>query len=186
MISMRWTRVPCRDGRLVAVAVCLLMLFIAPALSAPRSSLVKVAYLYNFAKFVEWPKEALARDRVTFSLCILGTDSFVGALPSIQGKPIKGKKVAIEYFSQDAPLGSCHILFVSSSEAERVAHIVKELQQEPVLTVADMEEFTHQGGMINFITQSHKIRFAINVQSAMRAGLHVRSKLLKLAHIVDE
>ncbi len=40
------------------------------------------------------------------------------------------------------------------------------------------------GGIINFVTLQHKTRFAINVDATQRAGLRMRSKLLKLAEIV--
>lgn len=169
----------------VLVAICGHMLMASQSIPAPESSLVKVAYLYNFAKFVEWPAEAFANGQTSFILCVIGTDSFVGALPSIQGKPIKGLKVEIKYFTHTHALEACHILFVSASEAHQVGDIVMSLQHHPVLTVADMENFTRLGGMINFIEKEHKIRFAINVKASQQTGLHIRSKLLKLAQIVD-
>jgi hypothetical protein len=161
------------------------MLTASQSIPAPASSLIKVAYLYNFAKFVEWPPEAFANGETSFSLCVIGTDSFVGALPSIQGKPIKGLKVEIKYFTHTNILETCHILFVSTSEKHQARNIVMSLQNQPVLTVADMENFTNIGGMINFLQKEHKIHFEINVKSSQQAGLHIRSKLLKLADIVD-
>ncbi len=183
MSGFPWTRICLKRG-LLSIPV-LLILFSNPAQTASRTALVKVAYLHKFAKFVEWPNEALPPQSAAFALCVLGTDSFVGALPSIQGKPIKGRKIEIKYFAQQAPGKGCHILFVSSSEADRISQIIKPLQLTPYLTVADIERFAHLGGMINFITQGHKTRFAINVKAAQRAGLRIRSKLLKLATIVE-
>ncbi|MDH3598501.1 MAG: YfiR family protein [Candidatus Tectomicrobia bacterium] len=169
----------------VLVAMCGHLLLASQSIPAPSSALIKVAYLYNFAKFVEWPPEAFANGQTSFTLCVIGTDSFVGALPSIQGKPIKGLKVEIKYFTHTNTLEACHILFVSASEEHQVSDIVMSLQNYPVLTVADMENFTNLGGMINFIKKEHKIHFAINVKASQRTGLHIRSKLLKLAKIVD-
>jgi hypothetical protein len=169
----------------VLVALCGHMLMASPSIPAPASSLIKVAYLYNFAKFVEWPPEAFANGQTSFALCVIGTDSFVGALPSIQGKPIKGLKVEIKYFTHINALETCHILFISTSEEHQVGDIMMSLQHRPVLTVADMENFTQLGGMINFFEKEHKIHFAINVKSSQQSGLHIRSKLLKLAKIVD-
>lgn len=166
--------------------MCGQMLFPPKATPAQSSSLLKVAYLYNFAKFVEWPPEAFAESQTSFTLCVLGTDSFVGALPSIQGKPIKNRTLSVQYFTRITTSEPCHILFVSVSEMHQVDHIVASLQDHPVLTVADMETFTRSGGMINFITEAHKVHFAVNVKAAQRSGLHIRSKLLKLARIVEE
>ncbi|WP_179131006.1 YfiR family protein [Candidatus Entotheonella palauensis] len=162
-----------------------LMLLSTTVQPASKSALVKVAYLYKFAKFVEWPAGAFEPETQVFALCVLGTDSFVGALPSIEGKPIQGRKLEIKYFAQEPPGQGCQILFVSSSEAQRLSAILTDVELTPSLTVADIERFTRLGGMINFITQGHKTRFAINIKAAQRAGLQIRSKLLKLATIVD-
>ncbi len=183
MYKFQWTLRYLKVGLLsVSVALLLLSTSVQPA---PRTALVKVAYLYKFAKFVEWPSGAFTPGTQAFALCVLGKDSFVGALPSIQGKPIKGRKIEIKYFAQQAPENGCHILFVSTSETQRLSHILTSLEPTPYLTVADIERFTRLGGMINFITQGHKTRFAINIKAAQRAGLQIRSKLLKLATIVD-
>ena len=183
MSVFRWTHICLKRGLLSAPV--LLMLFSNPAQTESRTALVKVGYLHKFAKFIEWPTEAFQSERAVFALCVLGTDSFVGALPSIQGKPIKGRKLEIKYFAQKAPEKGCHILFVSASEADRISQIITSRQFTPSLTVADIERFTHSGGMINFMTEGHKTRFAINLKAAQRAGLRIRSKLLKLATIVD-
>ncbi len=183
MSIFRWTRICLKRGLLSAPV--LLILFCATVQTESRTALVKVGYLHKFAKFVEWPTEAFTSEGAVFALCVLGKDSFVGALPSIQGKPIKGRKLKIKYFAQEAPGEGCHILFVSSSEADRVSQIITPLQLTPYLTVADIERCARSGGMINFITQGHKTRFAINLKVAQRAGLRIRSKLLKLATIVD-
>jgi len=50
-----------------------------------------------------------------------------------------------------------------------------------VLTVGETVDFLEVGGIINFIVEEKKIRFEINVAAARKAGLKVRSKLLRLA-----
>ena len=39
---------------------------------------VKAAYLYNFAKFVEWPPEAFPAPDAPFAICVLGQDPSAG------------------------------------------------------------------------------------------------------------
>ncbi len=161
---------------------------LAAAPPAATVTLIKVAYLYNFTKFIEWPPEVLSDAHPSFALCMFGTDVFEGALPTMQGKSIKGKKVKIKYFAHVTDLDpeACHLLFISGSEREQGQKLVAMLKERPVLTVGDMEQFARLGGIINFITLRHRTRFAINVDAAQRAGLRIRSKLLKLAKIVKE
>ena len=110
-------------------------------------TLIKVAYLYNFAKFIEWPPEALGEAHTSFVICMLGTDMTEGALPTLQGKSLKGKKVMVKYFARatDVQPEACRILFVSTSERDRIHRIITLLAKRPVLTVGDAKGFAQQG-----------------------------------------
>ena len=74
--------------------------------------------------------------------------------------------------------------FVSSSEADHIADVLRRVADKPVLTVSDIDGFAARGGILNFVLRDKKIRFVINVQAADRAGLKLSSRLLKLAEIV--
>ena len=117
---------------------------------------------------------------------MLGAEVPKDALPTLQGKSRKGRKVVIKYFDRptDLDLKTCRILFLSLSDPAHLRQIVKVLKEQPVLTVGDMEHFAHIGGMINFITRQNQTHFAIHVEAAQNACLRMRSKLLKLATIV--
>jgi hypothetical protein len=155
------------------------------ATAATGAPLVKATFLYNFAKFIDWPAEPLTN--IPFTLCQVGSDAFAGALPSLQGKPLKDTTLVVKYFTRiaDADLQACHLLFISASEQERLPHLLVRLKQQPVLTVSEMEGFTRSGGMINFVAEQHALRFVINAGAVQRAGLHIRSQLLKLALRVE-
>src|SRR6185503_16040773 len=73
---------------------------------------------------------------------------------------------------------TCSILFLSSSEADRVDIELSELTGTPVLTVSDMPHFLEHGGMIVLKMQSHHVRFAVALDAVNRAGLTLSSELL--------
>jgi hypothetical protein len=148
--------------------------------------LVKAAFLYNFAKFVEWPDKAFMDDQTPIILYILGKDPFGNALDSLQNKTVKGRNLMITRLKDIHDSQQCHILFISQSEKKNLARIFEKIKKWNVLTVSDIENFAQEGGIINFITKENKIRFAINVDAAQRSDLTVSSKLLKLAIIVKE
>ena len=56
----------------------------------------------------------------------------------------------------------------------------------PVLTVGDGKGFSHAGGIIELFVEGGKMRFAINMDAAERAGLHLSSRLLGLAKVVRD
>ncbi len=76
---------------------------------------------------------------------------------------------------------SCHVLYISSSENGRLKEILAAIDKAGVLTVSDIPQFSQRGGMIQFVEESNKIRFEVNLASAGAAGLTLSSELLKVA-----
>ena len=154
----------------------------ADEIALPSQYQVKAAFIYNFMKYVDWPESEETPQGI--SLGILGKDSFDDALDVIKGKMAKGRRVVVVRPHGVENARRCDVLFIGESERGRLPHILKSLQDAPVLTVADQEGFCEAGGMINMITEKNKIRLEINVTAARKAGLRLSSKLLKLARTV--
>jgi hypothetical protein len=146
---------------------------------------VKAAFLYNFAKFVEWPSKFSADPNAPMIIGILGRDPFGGEIDrAIERKSVNGHPLTIKRFSTLDGYQSCHILFVSSSERNNVPRILAAVANSSVLTVSETNRFAQVGGIINFITIENRIRFEINQAAAARAGLKISSKLLSLGRVV--
>ena len=148
---------------------------------------IKAAYMFNFAKFVEWPPGAFPTQDTPVTLCVLGKDPFGSHLEKTIGdKSIAGRPLQIERVEENKPPPNCHILFISSSERKRLPQILETLKGSSVLTVSEMDQFTQSGGMINFFKQENTIRFEINAAAAQTAGLKISSKLLQIGQQVRE
>ncbi len=158
----------------------------ADAQSEPPSEYqIKAAFLYNFAKFVEWPADTFADPHDPIVLGIVGEDPFGSVLDKIVlGKTVNGRGLMIKRLKPGPDLRKCHILFISSSEKKHLAPILESLQGSSVLTVGETDRFAQSGGVINFILEENKVRFEINSETAARARLKISSKLLALARIV--
>lgn len=148
---------------------------------------IKAAFLYNFAKFVDWPASAHSSENSAIRVGILGIDPFGDTLDRpLKGRTVQGRPFAIQRSRNLEELKSCHILFVSTSEKDRMKGILAGLQGLPILMVGEVEGFARKGGTINFFLQEKQVRFEINPDAAARAGLKISSKLLQLARIVRE
>jgi hypothetical protein len=79
---------------------------------------------------------------------------------------------------------NCQIIFVSSTERQRLQEIFDNSKSAHVLTVGEVQGFAQDGGIINFVEENNKIRFEINAEAARRTGLNISSELLKLAKLV--
>jgi len=152
----------------------------------PTEYQVKAAFLYNFAKFIEWPERVFSSSTAPLNICVLGKNPFDASLDDIRDKTVRGRPLSIRMNPGIEKLGQCHILFISASEKNQLSQIIQGLNNAGILTVADMEGFTSAGGMINLVLQDNKVSFDINLKSARLAGLKMSSQLLKLAHTVKE
>ena len=152
---------------------------------ASREYLIKAGFLFNFAKFVEWPAEAFPTEETPFVLCVYWKDPFGEIFETIQAKTVRGRKVRVLRCTDGADLPRCHILFVSRFEADGYDQVLSRVGDRPVLTVGETDGFVREGGIINLFTKENRVRFEINVREASRKGLSLSSKLLKLARIVE-
>ncbi len=194
--------------------VLVLALFVVPIVAqaqeksaSSREYQVKAAFVYNFIKFVDWPKEKTADSNEPITIGIIGFKDFIKAFEPIIHKKIKDRNISIKYFegyeklkrSQEddgrqwnqkmEALKTCHVLMFciyNSGHIENPSRIIKALKGSPTLTVGEMDGFLESGGIINFLMVDKKVRFEVNITAARRAKLKIRSQLLRLAKRVVE
>jgi len=181
-------------ARTAKYAACLLLLGV-PALGttplrtqsvSSREYTIKAAYLYNFGRYVTWPKEYFPTAQSPFVIGVLGKDPFGDALDSIAaGKRVGGRRIVVRRFASLGEYEFCHILFVprSTDPQEQVDTIVR-LRSARVLLVGETPGFARRGGSINFFVERNKTRFEINQEAAEREKLKISAKLLSLAKLV--
>ena len=145
---------------------------------------VKAAFLLNFVRFTDWSERTRGETESALVLGILGEDHFGEALNLIRDKKIKGRVLVVKRGVDSNNLTECDILFISSSEKDRLSSIMAAVKDLPILTVSEIEGFNRSGGMINFIIVGNKVRFEINPDAAKQAGIHISAQLLQLARIV--
>jgi hypothetical protein len=173
--------------QILIVACCLALTTGTSAQSARAPEYeVKAAFLFNFAKFVDWPAQAFAAPSAPLHICVLGRDPFGDALSRIvQGKFIAGRPIVRRQVESAAEARACHILFLSLSDPASLKQALEQLRDAPVLTVGEDRNFLSLGGMINFVLEEERVRFEINLAAAERHHLRVSSKLLAVARVVN-
>ena len=175
---------------------CILLCLVAGALAfgpgetraqsvATREYQVKAVFLFNFAQFVEWPTNAFPEAQGPLVIGVLGENPFGGYLDEIvRGEEVNKHPLVIQRYRQAEEIKTCHILFISQSEMDRLDQILASLKGRNILTVGDAESFARRGGMIRFVTEKNKIRMRINLETVKAAALTISSKVLRAAEIV--
>jgi YfiR/HmsC-like len=171
--------------RFAAVIFAGMLLTLGAAGQALDEYQVKAAFLYNFAKFVEWPPEAFKTPRDPILVCVLGHNPFGNALEeAIRGKSIAGRTFAYRHVLDAESASACQILFVGSEESKHFRALLESLKPMGILTVGEAQGFAADGGVINFRLDDGRVHFEINVDAAEHEQLHISAKLLSLAQIV--
>lgn len=169
----------------LALALAVAMVFQVSAQGQPDEYHVKAAFLFNFAKFVEWPTQTFKTAADPIVICVLGQNPFGNALEeTIRGKSVGGRTFSVREISDTQRPWGCQILFVNSSEGKQFRSVIGRIKGAGVLSVGEAEGFTADGGVINLRVERGNVRLEINVAAAEYTEIHISSKLLSLAQIV--
>ena len=166
------------------------LLLVGSILAArPRAQTVaepalKAAFLFNFAKFTDWPEDLLA-PTAPIVLCV--TDAEVGsALEStVSGRTINQHPLTVNRVNLDA-VRTCTILYAGKLDRHKTSQLAARLAGSNVLTVGDDQAFAASGGMIGLFEDDGRMRFAVNLVAVERTRLRLSAKLLTLAKIVKD
>ena len=154
-----------------------------------REYKLKVAYLYNFSRYVSWPVYAYTSPQAPFVIGILGNDPFGPTIDSLaKMKKVGDRSVVVKRFRSASEYVPCHILFVSGSTHN--LHHDEALQVaagSATLIVGEATGFAQRGGTVSFFNDPNgTIGFEINIDATKRQFLSFQAPVLKLANIVHD
>lgn len=159
------------------VAAFLLVTAVVSAQAVSEEYRIKAAYLYNFAKYVEWPREPGAGP---LTICVAGRNPFGTLLDDlIREETIAGRRLQARVILEPEP--GCHVVFVPEGAAPRA--YLRGVTGAGTLTVGESSTFIEQGGVANFYIERGNVRFEINPMAAERSGVRISARLLQLARI---
>ena len=161
----------------------------ADAAARPADSIelqVRAAFLYNFAKFVEWPSDVSpAGSSGSLAFCVFGDEPLLSALTqSLVGKTINGRALVARRSEGPEGARQCDIAFIGAGEKKRMDELLDGFAGAGVLSISDLDQFARRGGMIELARKADKFRFAVNIDAMTRQGLRISSKLLQLAEVL--
>jgi len=139
-------------------------------------------FIYNFSKYVKWPDD---QSSGKFVIGVFGSSSIMKDLEAMaSNKKVNGVSIEVKQFNSTTGIGECNILYVSASESEKIAEVIRATSSKPVLLVTDKPGLAKKGAAINFVEKEGKVKFELNQQNAESRGLKVSGSLTSLAIIV--
>jgi hypothetical protein len=148
---------------------------------------VKAAYMYNLAKFVDWPSDAFESPSQPIVFCVLGQTPLSRPLEdALTGKVVGQRPLLFRQLTDAKQAGDCKVLFISSADKKRMGQTLDQVKSLHVLTVGEGEDFTEDGGIARFFLDAGRVRLEFNLDAADDAKLRVSSKLLSLGRTVKK
>ena len=179
-----------RTQRLISFLLWLSAIAVWPCTSFALSEdeeakLFKAAFIYNFAKFTTWPAETWSNNDTPLTLCTIGSDPLINELSMLGGKQVLSRTLSIVKLSKSAESEQCHLLYIGQSELTRYKTHLQRLNNQPILTIAELPDFAESGGMIELYRDHGKTRLSINLKKARESGIDISSRLLMISNVIQ-
>ena len=158
------------------VAAGLLVLACPAGSQATAEQTLKVAFVFNFVKFTQWPH---ARENLLF--CTQGAQPLDWQFGQFKGQVVNGRTLDVRHNVPSGEWRSCDVLFLSKSDAAVVDSVQRILGTAPILTIGDLPDYAQSGGMIALRAEGNRLRFDVNLAAVQRAGLVLSGQMVKLA-----
>ncbi|NQZ30739.1 MAG: YfiR family protein [Oceanospirillaceae bacterium] len=167
------------------LAITTLLIFSCTSLVAAtpgkREYNIKIAFIYNFIKYTQWPKHDQFEDR--FYFCSSNAQVAKLASAFFKGKHMNNRVIEVKNITIEK-LQGCHLLFVSKTESNLWEAYLTNKHLPGILIIGETPGFAHSSSQINFFLAANKIRFEINLKLLQKSSLTMHSQLLRLAKII--
>lgn len=150
---------------------------------------VKVAYLYNFLRYVRWPQQAFSDDASPMVIGILNGDPHARLLDQVAAKKrVRGRTIVVRRFGSVKEIKQCHLVFLYSGiSAADEAEAIALTEQQQALLICDSGLAPQPGAPIRFFSdQDGTIGLQINIDAMERRNLQADAKLLNIASVVRD
>lgn len=147
---------------------------------------LKVVFVYNFAKYTQWPAPSPPSEAQDFLICVLGHINFSRQLTEIDGASLDRERITVNYLNNLSDVRQCRILILGVLEKQMLKTALDAVGSLAVLTISDLPEFINAGGMIEMFRDNTRLRFKINHERMIARGIVLSSKVLRLATIIPD
>lgn len=171
-----------KTGQKALMALLCLMVCSYATPKVPSEYDVKLVYLYNFTRFIQWPNDAFSDSESPYAICVLGDIPSKDSALQLQKKRSRNRPISIQFLESNNETDNCHILFITKSvEFTTMNSIIREAS-ENTLTIGESPGFAKHSGEIGFMLDNrNRVRVEINLHRAQQKKFDIRAKLLEIA-----
>lgn len=148
----------------------------------PLEDEVKAVFLFNFAKYVDWPSAPQGTSD-SIRVCVPANPAFLAVVrEAVRDEIVNGRPITAVSPSDLDAARHCDILYVGTSGTPDARAWTSIVSGRPTLTVGEGRMV--DGLVIAFVRDQDRLRFDVNRAAAAKQGLAISSRLLGLARRV--
>jgi hypothetical protein len=141
---------------------------------------VKVAFVFNLTKYVEWPQT-----NNQISIGVVGDGGMGELLKSmLEGKTSESRSIHVVLSPSEAEIEHCSLIYIADPSPKRIHAVLNQVRGKSILTVGDSDTFVRQGGMVALVTVGQQVQIQIGLETAQQSRLKISSRLLNIATLV--
>ncbi|MBD1584210.1 YfiR family protein [Pseudoalteromonas sp. S16_S37] len=160
-----------------------LILLIPMICSAKSPDQVRSAFLYQMAKFIEFPNQ---QTKNSTKFCFFNIDNGPGLILA-GNRSLKIRNLPIEIIQIEKPKnlrelsGQCDITYIDESNEDDILAVWIKTNPLDTVFVGETIEFLEGGGIASLVQEGSKIRLYINKQQVSQHNFKVLSRLLAVS-----
>lgn len=156
----------------IGILIVIALAFVSNASAQSSITKMQSLYMYNFIKNIQW-----SNVNDSYVVGVYAKDATVSEINAVLGtRNFNGKSIQVKKITSAAQASSCHLLYVSSSNAKNIKSMGT---LKNTLIVSERGQINN-GASIAFIVENSKLKFKINEAACKTAGLQVSKGLISL------
>ncbi|TLX76518.1 YfiR family protein [Labilibacter sediminis] len=159
--------------KLIVVIMALMSLSISG-----QQSMFKALFIFNFAKYIEWPNQEGNKD---FIIGVYGNDDIISELKKLAAaRKINNKNIVVKSVKSPSEVPNANMFYIPNSKSGSINEVTSYFAQKPTLIVSDKPGLCKKGAGINYTVQSGKMKYEICKANITSHNLKIDQKLIAL------
>ena len=144
-------------------------------------AITKASFLFQFARSNDWPND---KKQGNFRIGIQGNTALYNLLvEKYAGQTIGSQMLEVVEIDNSELLNEfIHVLY-TESDGEELLQLIKNTAEKPIMVVTSVDADTAmpEGAVVNFVVQTSRIRYELDMENALKRGLIVGNRILSWA-----
>lgn len=157
----------------------IVLMMICMSLSlAGQQSMFKALFMFNFAKYIEWPIQTSQKE---FVIAVYGNDEIITELQKLaKARKINNKTIVIKIVKTPSEAPNANIFYIPPAKSSHLDQISSFFANKPTLIISEKHGACKSGAGINYIMQGGKMKYEISKSNITSHKLNVDQKLIAL------